>query len=218
VTRVVLVRHGESTSTVERRIGGHRTCTGLSALGRRQAQALRDRLAQPGELPADVLVASGYRRAQETAEIIQPALGLPIEVDDALGEHDPGPDCDGLSFDEFVARFGEVDWSVDPYLRGFPGGETIADFNHRVGAGFARLVARHEGRRIVLVCHAGVISVVVRMCLHAPLTGGFELSTWSTSLTELERLADRRWRLYRYNDIGHLRGVPLATNLQHAGA
>jgi len=75
MTRLVLIRHGESVSTVERRIGGVRTCGGLSPLGRKQAEALATRLARTGELRPDVLVASTIRRAVETAEIIAPAVG-----------------------------------------------------------------------------------------------------------------------------------------------
>ena len=37
LTRITLIRHGESNVTVQRIIGGHRTCTGLSDLGRRQS-------------------------------------------------------------------------------------------------------------------------------------------------------------------------------------
>ena len=50
VTRLVLVRHAESMATVRRIVGGPRSCTGLSELGRRQAEALRDRLARTGEV------------------------------------------------------------------------------------------------------------------------------------------------------------------------
>ena len=57
-TTLVLIRHGESNVTVNRVIGGYRTCSGLSELGRRQADRLRDRLATTGELAADVLIAS----------------------------------------------------------------------------------------------------------------------------------------------------------------
>ena len=43
-TRLILIRHGESNVTVERILGGEKSCTGLSDLGRAQACALRDRL------------------------------------------------------------------------------------------------------------------------------------------------------------------------------
>ena len=40
MTRLVLIRHGESVSSVQRTMGGPRTCGGLSPLGRKQAEAL----------------------------------------------------------------------------------------------------------------------------------------------------------------------------------
>ena len=104
-TRIVLIRHGESNVTVQRVLGGPRTCSGLSDLGKMQAERLRDRLANTQELQCDVLYSSGYPRAKETAEIIAPALSsLAINIDTRFGEHDPGPECDGLTFAEFVRR------------------------------------------------------------------------------------------------------------------
>lgn len=210
-TRVVLVRHGESNATVARTIGGPRTCTGLSELGRRQAERLHDRLATSGELGAVTLVSSGYPRAVETAEIIAPALGAPIRIDEAFGEHDPGPHCDGMSFDLFVERFGMPDWETDPFAATFEGGETTAAFHHRIGAAFAELVRANPGAELVVVCHGGVVDVVMRLVLRAPLTGAFDLHTRNTSLTEVVLARPGRWRLARYNDHAHLAGLPTET-------
>ena len=97
MTRLVLVRHGESRATVERFLGGPRTCTGLTDFGRLQAAALRDRLMSGHDVTATALYASNFPRAIETATIVAPAIGsLSITVDSGWGEHDPGPDCDGL--------------------------------------------------------------------------------------------------------------------------
>src|SRR3954469_17682935 len=105
MTRLVLIRHGESVSTVERRIGGIRTCGGLSPLGFKQAEALAARLTRTGEIKAEVLLASTMLRALQTAEIIAPALGeLPVLSEAGLCEHEPVPDCDGLTYDEFITR------------------------------------------------------------------------------------------------------------------
>ena len=214
-TTVVLIRHGESEVTVRRVIGGPRTCSGLSELGRRQAAALHDRLAASGELEPTVLLSSGYPRARETAETIAPAFGLPVVVDDALGEHDPGPDCDGLGFADFVDRFGMPDWETDPHGVTFPGGETVAEFHHRAGRAISRLVAEHAGGAIVVVCHGGVVDAAFRSLLRLPMTGGFDLHTLNTSLTEFTRIPTpgrtTRWRLVRYNDAAHLAGLPAET-------
>jgi probable phosphoglycerate mutase len=212
VTRLVLVRHGESNTTVARTIGGYRTCRGLSPLGRKQAEALADRLIRTGEVDADVLVSSNFPRAIETAEVIAPALhDLPVIVDPAVGEHDPGPECDGLSFQDFLDRHGMPDWESDPFAVTFPGGETLADFHYRVGRAVHELVAAHDGKTVVVVCHGGVIDAAFRFLLHLPMSGGFELRTVNTSLTELRRVRPGRWQLVRYNDAAHLEGLPTET-------
>src|SRR5215218_610345 len=101
VTRLVLVRHGESMATVDGVVGGHQGCRGLSDRGRRQAEALRDRLVATGEIRADVLMASVLPRAVETAEIMAPALGgLAVEQECDLCEIHPG-EGDGLAWSEF---------------------------------------------------------------------------------------------------------------------
>src|SRR3954469_6994201 len=211
MTRIVLIRHGESVSTVERRIGGVRTCGGLSPLGRKQDEALATRLARTGEIQADVLVSSTIRRAVETAEIIAPALGeLPIEQLAELGEHEPGPDCDGMTFDAFIERYGQPDWSGDPYLVGFPGGETLAGSKPRAAGALHQLVHEHEGKTIVVACHAGVVDAGLRSFLNLSMSGVFELSTTNTSITELVQNAPR-WRMLRYNDAAHLEGLPPET-------
>lgn len=211
-TRLLLVRHGESRTSIARTIGGSRTCTGLSDLGRRQCERLAARLAETGEAAGAALYASHYPRAIETAEVLAPALGgAEITVDDRFGEHDPGPDCDGMSFAEFIDRHGMPDWEADPYVVTFPGGETLADLHHRVGVGLRDVVKRHRGGTVLICCHGGVVNAVLRLALRAPAVGDFELFTTNASLTELMLMRAGRWRLLRYNDAAHLAGLPLET-------
>jgi probable phosphoglycerate mutase len=210
-TRLILIRHGESRVTVDRVIGGPRTCNGLSDLGRRQAERLRDRLVETGEIDAIALYASSYPRAIETAEIISPVLGLAVVEEPGFGEHDPGPDCDGLTFGNFVERYGMPDWESDPHAVTFPGGETVAEFHHRVGATLSRVVRDHRGGAIVVACHGGVIDAAFRALLRLPAHGAFELQTTNTSLTEFVTTRRDRWRLVRYNDAAHIADLPVET-------
>ena len=90
LTRVVMIRLGESQVTVNKILGGPRSCTGLSELGRLQAQRLRDRLTRTGEISADVLYSSAYSRARQTAEILRQSFGgMEVTIDADFGEHDP---------------------------------------------------------------------------------------------------------------------------------
>lgn len=206
-TTLVLIRHGESNVTVNRVIGGHRTCNGLSPLGREQAERLRDRLRSTGEIGADVLISSNFRRAIETAEVLAAVFdGVELEIDPGFGEHDPGPDIDGMTFAAYVERFGTPDWN-DPHVEVFPGGETITEFHLRVDAALSRTIDAHQGRTIVVACHGGVVDAAFRLLLGTSLTGSFELHTLNTSITEFRSTPTGAWRLTRYNDVAHLAGL-----------
>ncbi len=204
VTRLVLLRHGESRATVERVVGGERGCSGLTDLGRRQAEALRDRLARTGELRADVLMASTLPRAIETAEIIAPALGVEEIVRDCeLCELHPG-ECDTLSWDDYQERYG-VDMQAHPYEPISPGGESLAEFNVRVGRALSRVAQDHEGRTVVVAAHGGVVMASMVAFLGLPAQRPLLADLWvtNTSITEWQ-CHDGRWRLLRYNDAAHL--------------
>jgi len=207
MTRLVLVRHGESRATVERFLGGPRTCTGLTEFGRVQAAALRDRLMSGHDVTATALYASNFSRAIETATIVAPAIGsLSITVDSGWGEHDPGPDCDGLPYSEFIERFGTPKWD-DLHANVFPGGETVSQFQDRVMETLRRTVRNNEGGTVVVSCHGGVIDTVLRHTLQMHPVGKFELSTTNTSITELLHVQGSKWKLLRYNDAAHLIGL-----------
>ncbi|HVF75678.1 MAG TPA: histidine phosphatase family protein [Acidimicrobiales bacterium] len=208
VTRLVLVRHGESMATVDQVVGGHDGCTGLSPLGRRQAEALRDRLAATGEVAADLVLTSILPRAVETAEIVAPALGgLAVAQDCDLCEIHPG-ESDGLSWEEYGRRY-NVDMAADPLAPIAPGGESLADFHGRVSKTLLRIADEHAGRTVVLVCHGGVVAGSFHTFFGLPLESAIPVSIWTenTALTEWSRQDDRRWRLVRHNDTAHLVGV-----------
>ncbi|MGB3736931.1 MAG: histidine phosphatase family protein [Ilumatobacter sp.] len=226
-TTITLIRHGESEVTVDRIIGGKRTCRGLSPLGRTQAEHLRDRLSRDGVTDVDALIASDFPRAIETADIIRPVFAEagaphPVEQWSDLGEHDPGPEIDGMSFEAYVERYGTPNWSGDPDVEIFPGGETVRRFHERVLRGLTTLLEEFAGRHVVVVCHGGVVDAAFRILLDLPRTAAFELHTLNTALTtfsgpaarssdEASDGAESLWRLARYNDTAHLAGLPDAT-------
>lgn len=212
MTRLIYVRHGESNTTVARVIGGPRTCSGLSPLGVQQAQRLRDRWTAAPEFSPDVIVSSHFMRARQTAEIVAEAFGSPeIVTDEGFGEHDPGPECDGMTMGEFVDRFGTGAWEEDPFGVTFPGGETLAAFQYRVGAAVRRLIDTYPSKTVLVSCHGGVIDAVLRQALRTSPTGGFTINTLNTSITELELDRPHRWSLRRYGDVAHLAGLPSST-------
>ena len=206
-SRLVLVRHGEATCSLEGVIGGVRGCTGLSPAGRAQVAALARRLERSGELgPVAALYSSRVRRAVETAEILAPALGggldggpIPFVQDCGLCELHPGA-ADGLTWAEYARRFAEPDWDADPTTPLAPGGESWSGFVERASSALVALAAAHRDETVVVATHAGVIeSAMLRLM---PVDQGvvrLGLRTAHASLTVWE-LGERRWLLQRYND------------------
>ena len=209
-TRLVLVRHGEAQCHVDQVVGGTRGCTGLSDLGRRQAEALRRRLERTAELAAaDALYASTLPRAVETAEVIAAAVGAStVKQDEDLCELQPG-EADGITWEEFRERYTYPGTgAVDLYRPMAPGAESWATFSARVGSALSRLVAAHEGQTVVVACHGGVIECSLRALGELPLAPRFLARIENTSLTEWERSPaggdETRWTLVRFNDAAHL--------------
>lgn len=85
-TELWLVRHGETEENVAAILQGHLPGT-LTPLGIRQAEALRDTLRGTH---FDAFLVSDLRRTMHTAEILQPAVGLPIQPTSLLRERDWG--------------------------------------------------------------------------------------------------------------------------------
>ena len=213
-TTLLLVRHGESVVTVKGVMGGEKSCEGLSDLGRRQAEALRERWKLGGEPTVDVVVSSTLLRARETAEIVNELLGLPIEEHKDLEEHRPGS-ADGLKFSDISQQWEAFDYAGRRHDRMAEGAESASEFFFRVSRGFEDVLAAHRGKTVFVACHGGVIDVAFRTFLDLPMRGHFDLFTLNTSITEL-RVHDHgpqrgRWRLMRYNDHAHLAGLPAET-------
>ena len=214
MTDLYLIRHGEALGAVLDIIGD----TALSPLGILQAERLRDRLTATGEIAADVLISSTFKRARQTAEIIAPALRLPILFDDEVQELRDGV-AEGMHIEEYRAKFGEVNFLETPFSQRVPEGENWGQFVLRAATALDRIIREYEGKTIVIVCHGGVIGVSFLYFLG---TGSLQypqagFDTDNTSITHWARRTSSgrpaRWRLKCYNDDMHLRDIRSSTRI-----
>jgi probable phosphoglycerate mutase len=209
VTNLYLIRHAEGVVNAERIVGGMRGDTGLTQHGVSQAEKLRDRLSASREIVADTLLASTYARARQTAEIIAPAIDLPLTLDDDLQELRPG-DADGMKIEHAVERFSVPDFDRDPFRPISPNGESWAQFMFRVFATLDRITRAEADRTVVIVTHGGFIDgaflYFFGMNPLGPAPIGF--STRHVSITHWQRKArwsrPEGWHLVAYNDATHL--------------
>ncbi|MCV7221438.1 bifunctional RNase H/acid phosphatase [Mycolicibacterium elephantis] len=163
-TRFLLLRHGQTDLSTQRRYSG-RGNPGLTEAGRRQAELAARYLADKGGI--DAVVTSPLQRAYDTAAVSAKALGLDVAVDDDLIETDFGA-WEGLTFAEASERDPEIhrrwlrDTSVLP-----PGGESFDDVAQRVRRAQNRLVADRGGQTVLVVSHVTPIKTMLRMALDA---------------------------------------------------
>ena len=209
-THLYLVRHGEAVCNVERTIEGVATCRGLAPTGHEQADRLAARLRHEGFV-ADALYSSPIARAQQTAAPIAAALGVPIRLDADLEEVRPG-EAEGMTWDQFASFYGSTEgW--EPTVPFAPGAEAWNDFARRTSRALDRIAGAHDGGKVVIVAHGGVVdaSFFHFFMMDPERKSPIDFHTDNTSLTEWQlRVFEgdlRRWRLARYNDTAHNRVV-----------
>lgn len=84
MARIQMIRHGKPSSVWGQSDDGD---PGLDDRGREQARAARDALlALPDDIRPRLVLSSPLRRCRETAEPFAAALGVPLEIDPAVGE------------------------------------------------------------------------------------------------------------------------------------
>lgn len=199
----VLLRHGETALTPEKRFSGSGDHE-LSEVGRRQAEAVAAALAARGTIQA--IVSSPLKRCRQTAEAVAVRVGLDVRIDDGLRETDFGA-WEGLTFAEVRERYGDdLDaWLASPKAEPTGGGESFATVARRVAAARDRLVREYQGRTVLVVTHVTPIKTLVRLAIGAPPESLFRMELSAASVSAVAYYADGNASLRLLNDTGHLR-------------
>ncbi|MET8327649.1 bifunctional RNase H/acid phosphatase [Streptomyces sp. NPDC005181] len=201
----VLLRHGETALTPEKRFSGSGgSDPELSAAGRHQAERVAESLAARGTIQD--IISSPLRRCRETAATVGARLGLPVQIEDGLRETDFGA-WEGLTFAEVRERYGpDLDaWLASTRTPPTGGGESFAEVARRVSATRDRLTTRHAGRTVLLVTHVTPIKTLARLALGAPPESLFRMELSAASLSAVAYYADGNASLRLLNDTSHLR-------------
>ncbi|MEO8907862.1 MAG: histidine phosphatase family protein [Microbacteriaceae bacterium] len=150
MTRLSLVRHGQTDWNLARRIQGTSDIP-LNATGRAQARVTAAALALRRW---DGIYASPLSRAMDTARIIAAASSLaePQPIADVT-ERRYG-EAEGLTGEEILARF--------PEGVAVPGRETRDEVVARALPALTELAEKNPGRNLIVVSHGGVIASLVR--------------------------------------------------------
>ena len=200
MTRLLLVRHGETELKSSERLWGY-TDVKLDALGLKQAERLRDRLA--GE-KLGTIYSSELRRALVTAETIASKHQLLVVICPELHEVNFGQ-LEGLTISESNQRYPEVaKLRAQKSLKlKYPGGDSFIKFSKRVGKFLDRLKQHTDDETVLVVAHYGVLRILICRLLGMDLRCIWQIHFDLASLSIMET-NKQGGILTLLNDVSHL--------------
>jgi broad specificity phosphatase PhoE/ribonuclease HI len=205
-TRLLLIRHGETALTAQRRYSG-RGDVPLAEVGLAQARATAARLVTLAPSVAAV-VSSPLSRCTATAGVIARALGgAPVVTEDDLIECDFG-EWEGGTFADVRARWpAEMDaWLASPEVAP-PGGESFADVTIRVRRAVAGLLDTYQGETVAVVSHVSPLKIALRDALAAGDAFLHRLYLDPCGLSIVDGWPDGGVAVRTVNDTAHLTGL-----------
>ena len=197
-TTVLFIRHGENEWTKSHKLAGRTPGVFLNDQGRKQAQALGDRLANT---KLDTIYASPLERTMETAQAIAKHHNFQVQPHKGLLEVDYGK-WTGKEISKLVKK---KSWPVIQFYpsgAGFPGGETMYQMQSRFVQQVSTLVASHPEQTIAVVGHADLIKSAVAHYLgvHFDLFQRIVISTASITTVNFTFMGPR---VVCVNDTNH---------------
>jgi 2,3-bisphosphoglycerate-dependent phosphoglycerate mutase len=160
-----LVRHGESTWNVQRRVQGQTAHPPLTAAGCRQVATAAAMIAEHAGQRVGQVVSSDLVRARQSADLVAEVLGVDVRVDERLREWHLGA-MQGLPTEQAFALVADLDWT-DPDAP-VAGGETARQVHERMAA----VLTEQADTTAVLVSHGDALRAALNWWSgHAPAQG-----------------------------------------------
>jgi len=200
-TRIIAVRHGETSWNVDARIQGQLDIQ-LNDTGRWQARRVGDALSSEA---LSAVYSSDLGRAHETARAIADVAGIPVVAHTGLRERRFGM-FEGKTFDEIRTNWPEhaQNWkSRIPEWQPPEGGESLLQLRERVQRTVSDLASRHFGQLIALVAHGGVLDTLYRIATGQEVNSP---RTWQLPNGAINRLlwTPEGFTLVGWSDTQHL--------------
>lgn len=150
MTRLILVRHGQTDWNLTKRIQSY-TDVPLNEVGRSQTQQVTIKLK---DIKIDVIYSSPLSRAYESAKIIaQYHKGIEIIKEPALTEINMG-EWEGMFTKEAKEKIPECrQWLENPFSVTPPSGESVSDLKKRVISKLNQIINSSQDKTICLVAH-----------------------------------------------------------------
>ena len=186
ITKIYLVRHGETKANKLRLLFGHLDWD-LTRDGIKQAKGAALLLSKFFKERFDYLITSPLQRARHTASIITKRLRIKkIVVDVDLMEKSEGT-WEGKNFWDVRDNDSKnyYKWLKDPIKNKPPNGESILDLNKRIKRFYESIFKNHLGKNVIVVAHSGPIRLFILNALELSPRKFWYLRVDCGSITEI---------------------------------
>lgn len=185
MTRILLIRHGQSTANVKKIFAGNFNSP-LSELGMLQAEQTAEYIAE--NYKVDKIYSSDLERALSVGKAIGDKLHIDVTAQKNLREISAGL-WEGCSFEELYERFPSYRdvWLNDIGNATCDGGESVAQLQKRFVSAVTDIAEANYGKTVVITTHATSIRVMQCFCEKKTLDE-MKNVPWvsNASVTELE--------------------------------
>lgn len=201
ITRICLVRHGETAWNAQHRLQGHEDIA-LNEQGQAQARAVAATL-QTEKFAA--IYHSDLQRAAATARTIAAVCRVPVIAEPALRERHFGS-LQGLSRMESEQKFPGLYTEIrtrNPHVDPPGGGESLDSFARRISNSLHDIAARHAGQSVLIVSHGGCMDIMYRVVTGKALTEPRDFPLGNATLNWID-YQDGHWNLRVWDEKAHL--------------
>lgn len=202
MSRIYIVRHGETEWNKMQRSQGCSNDIPLSEEGIKQAKAIAKRLKNE---KIDLFFSSNLKRAYETARIISKEHNKDVIRCDEFREINLG--CwEGLCFDEIKEKYNDIYliWHNTPHLAQIPNAERIADIRERTIKKLNEIINTYRDKNILIVSHGITIKVMIAAVMGIDMSNVHKIRQDNTALNILEYNGSG-FGILLLNDICHLK-------------
>lgn len=203
MTRILLVRHGESEANRAHKFAGAKSDVPLLERGLQQAELTAQFVVEKYDISK--VYTSNLQRAYITGKCVADRLGLDVTVREVLTEIDGG-DWEGVSFSEMETNYPKefALWTTDYGHSACPGGESVAQVAKRIMDAVMQIVEENPDKTVLIVSHGTPVRTMQGLAQNGTLDNLHRIPWASNASVTVLEYENGNWRCVAASLDAHL--------------
>ena len=210
MTRLIIIRHGQSMANLDDKFAGQKYDAELSPLGHEQAELTAKYIVD--NYKVDKVYASDLKRAYATGQHLAEKLGG-LEVIKAPGMREIyAGKWEGMRFDDIDLVYTDEfrEWKTNIGMSGCTDGETVAELFDRVSKAITEIAEENPDKTVAIATHATPIRVFECMCRGMKREDMKDIPWVSNASVTVAEYENGKFRLISVSEDSHLGSIKTA--------